>query len=219
MTKNLKLIPAILSENLDNYITKIKILNQIFNEIHLDISDHKYTNKITTPQPEEILQIALNNNSNIKFNIHLMLQEQMDYAEILLNRFKKNINYIYIDALFLKQKIKIKFIDYIVVNIRLEDSLDEYISIIKKFSRIQIMTVPIGMQGQNFDIKALDKIIKITNTFSNKEIHIDGGINDKTIKYLKNLPINVINIGSYFTNIDNLELLKHRINLIKSFIE
>lgn len=89
--------------------------------------------------------------------------------------------------------------------------LDEYID---KIDYVLVMSVYPGKGGQKFIPEVLNKI----DYFSNKNvlIGIDGGINDESIKYLKNYKIDNIVSGSFvcMSNDYNkqIELLKENLN-------
>jgi len=74
----------------------------------------------------------------------------------------------------------------------LADELDE----------VLVMTVNPGFGGQVLISSTLEKIRDIRSKFS-KDIKVDGGINEKTIKDIKDAGANVFIIGSYFFRSQN----------------
>lgn len=74
----------------------------------------------------------------------------------------------------------------------LADELDE----------VLVMTVNPGFGGQVLISSTLKKIRDIRNKFS-KDIKVDGGINEKTIRAIKDAGANVFIIGSYFFHSKN----------------
>ena len=89
--------------------------------------------------------------------------------------------------------------------------LDEYID---KIDYVLIMSVYPGKGGQKFIPEVLNKINYLSN--KNVLVGIDGGINDESIKYLKNYKIDNIVSGSFvcMSNDYNkqIELLKENLN-------
>ena len=89
--------------------------------------------------------------------------------------------------------------------------LDEYLD---KIDYVLVMSVFPGKGGQKFIPDVLNKIDYLNN--KNVLIGIDGGINDESIKYLKNYKIDNIVSGSFvcMSNDYNkqIELLKENLN-------
>lgn len=219
-----KIVPAVLSTKLEIYISKINFLKQFFDQIHIDIAQYNYTNHINTPDVMNIFDILTkqsNFNRNNIYNIHLMTTNQIDQALFLLSNYSELINFIYLDADLLLKHTNIidQFKNKLVANIRLEENIRKFIHIIDMCINIQVMCVPLGKQGQCFNLKALKKIKFISENYKNKIIHIDGGINNKTVEFIKNYSsIKIINMGSYLTKTNNPKIIKYRKELIEKIL-
>jgi ribulose-phosphate 3-epimerase len=80
--------------------------------------------------------------------------------------------------------------------------------IVDKSDLVFLMAVPMGKGGQKYDQSATEKIRHVSKAFPRKVIEVDGGLNDKTIKYAKDAGTKILVIGSYITNnIEPLDVL------------
>lgn len=65
---------------------------------------------------------------------------------------------------------------------------------------ILFMTTVPGESGGTFKKENFQKIRKLKNTYLNKDIHIDGGINDEVSFILRNMGVSLIVSGSFIAN-------------------
>ena len=183
-----------------------KINNTDVEFIHVDIMDGDFVpNKSFTY--EDVNNVL--RTTNKKLDIHLMVTNPIDY----IIKFKN-----------LKP-------EYITIHSEIDKNLDDLISLIKSYGikvaiainpktstkyiekylsivdNVLIMSVEPGMGGQKFmnsvlyKIDVLDKLRKENNY--NYLISIDGGINDDTIKYVKN--VDYVVSGSYICMSDDYQ--------------
>lgn len=75
--------------------------------------------------------------------------------------------------------------------------LDTLLPYIELADYVQVMGIAkIGAQGQPFDVRGLERIINIKNTFPNKLISVDGSVNFETITNLRQVGIGRLIVGS-----------------------
>ena len=187
---------------------RIKVIEELNNSkadyIHFDVADGKFVSSKYLCIPELVKLIKLSKKKN---DVHLMVENPMVYIEQIKNLNIDNIT-IHVE---INQALK-RIIDYIKKNnikvglaIDLNTSIDAVKPYLKDINRVLIMTVKAGKGGQQFQPQVLEKIKRLPN---NIEIEFDGGINDRTIGYVKNADIVVS--GSYIlddikNNIDKLK--------------
>ncbi len=182
-------------------INKINSSNADY--IHFDVTDGKFVESKYLCIPELVKLIKLSNKKN---DVHLMVEDPIKYIEQI-----KNLN---IDTITIHAEINqalrsiIETIKKNNIKVGLAIDLDTSIDAIKPYAkmidRVLIMSVKAGKGGQEFQPKVLEKIKKIP---SNLEIEIDGGINEETIKYVKN--VDVVVSGTYaLKDIHNIDKLK-----------
>lgn len=198
----IKISPSILSSK--NRIESIKKLNDTNADyIHIDAMDGIFVpNK--QMNIEEIIE--LEKYTNIPFDIHLMVENPIEYINKLSN---KNIEYITIH-LEIDKDIhniidKIKSLGYKVgLSIKPNTTTLELLPYINKIDLVLIMSVEPGFGGQKFIPNSINKAKQIKELNNNIIIEMDGGINNETIKNIYN-HIDIAVVGSYITNQENYQ--------------
>lgn len=189
--------------NAKDKINMIKKINTTdISYIHLDVMDGKFVSQKTL-SPEEISYLA--NVSDKKLDIHLMVEEPLDYIEKIKEL--SNVEYITIHLEINKDVKnilkKIKSYGYKCgLSIKPNTDINKLIPYLDDIDLILLMSVEPGLGGQNFIPESklkLSELKKITK--ENIKIEVDGGINNLTIKEIERADIAVV--GSYITTSEN----------------
>lgn len=218
----LNIIPAILEADFTEIEAKINSVLHDTNKIHIDICDGLYVPFKTWPYSESknnrinenfhiknILNedFGLPNWQDINYEFDLMIQNpnlNKDIwgrigAETLIihpDTFKDNdtmIDFIHeMNDFMIEVIIAVTYDQYFEYEEILHNLFTQ-----KNIKSLQIMTIKtIGLQGQKFDDRCVDLLKKIRLDFDGINLRIDGGVSDKTIDKLLNIPINEYIIGS-----------------------
>lgn len=184
---------------------KIKKLDEVFDYVHYDICDGKFTERATLDINEMILKLK-----DIKkpLDVHLMVLDLKKYIDIVSILKPKFITF-HIESV----DNPLDIIDYIKSkNIKVglalnpETDFNSILPYLDKIDLVLVMSVKAGAGGQKF-INITDKLNKVINYRNENNlsylIEVDGGINDNTISYVKNADIIVV--GSFVTNSDNYQ--------------
>ena len=190
--------------NAKNKEETIKILNSTdISYIHLDVMDGNFVSQTSLPI-EEIK--SLSNISSKKIDLHLMVSNPLEYIEEIKNI--SNIEYITIH-LELDKDIKeilkkIKEYGYKAgLSIKPNTKIEEILPYIEYLYLVLLMTVEPGLGGQPFLEESINRLKELKKIIPNNiKIEVDGGINDKTIKYVEESDLVVV--GSYITKSDNI---------------
>lgn len=199
--------------NAKERIETAKILNDSdINYLHIDIMDGKFvSNKdYSFEEVEKISSI-----STKKLDIHLMANEPEKYIERLILlpninnitfhlEINKDINKLI--TLVKENKIKCG------IAIKPDTDIKKLKPYLDKIDLILIMTVNPGAGGQKLIPSTIKKVHDIRKLVEDYPIilEVDGGINNETIKEVKEASIAVV--GSYITKHDNMF---ERINNLK----
>lgn len=201
----MKISVSILSEKQDylNCINKINTTDSDY--LHLDIMDNTFTDTISFSY-DQAKQII--NNSDKKVEVHLMSNN----LDVIIDKYIALKPYAITfhfeacnDILKYIKKIKKNGIK-VGLAINPETKLSEIYQFLEDIDIVLILGVAPGSGGQVFIESVLDKIKfskKLKNNYSYK-IEIDGGMNNKTIKKVKEYA-DIIVSGSYITNSNNYQ--------------
>ena len=161
--------------------------------IHVDLIDGIYCgeNNFSIDEVINVLKDTIK-----ELDVHLMVKNPLKYIDKLSILKPINITF----HLNTDNPLEvIKKIHEYNINAGIAINPDEDISLINEYidsiDYCLIMGVAPGTGGQKFNPQVIDKIEYLQDKFIS--IGIDGGINDETIKYLKELRINIIVSGSF----------------------
>jgi ribulose-phosphate 3-epimerase len=192
----MKIIPAILEKNLQDFEKQVGYFSKYFSQVQIDISDGLYTPQKTI----DILEIndIESDFSHIIFDFHLMVKNpSIEIAKIKnLKNIKTNIVLIHIDQM---ENLEINEPVNIGTVLNPEHQVSDYFETINEYPYVQIMTVHPGFQGQIFLEKNLSKIEELKELGFNGQILLDGGINDASLPLIAKNDIkpDFLCIGSY----------------------
>ena len=181
----------------------IKLLNNTdISYIHLDVMDGIFVEKKSLPINEII---ELSKISEKKLDIHLMVEDPLEYIENIKNI--SNIEYITIH-LELNKNIKgilsvIKKYGFKVgLSIKPNTDINNLLPYLEDLDLILLMTVEPGLGGQPFIESSISKLRDLKELINDDiKIEVDGGINNITIKDVSDADMAVV--GSYITASDN----------------
>lgn len=166
--------------------------------IHVDLMDGLYVENNNILEFLDIL-----NATNKALDIHLMVNNPLKLIDKLILPNTKMITF-HLDA----EEEPIKTIEEIKkhnikvgIAINPDDNIDVLDNYYDLIDYVLVMSVVPGKGGQEFIKDVLNKIEYLQN--KNVLIGIDGGINDNSIKYLKDYKVDVIVSGSYICMSDD----------------
>lgn len=166
--------------------------------IHVDLMDGLYVENNNILEFLDIL-----NATNKALDIHLMVNNPLKLIDKLIFPNTKMITF-HLDA----EEEPIKTIEEIKkhnikvgIAINPDDNIDVLDNYYDLIDYVLVMSVVPGKGGQEFIKDVLNKIEYLQN--KNVLIGIDGGINDNSIKYLKDYKVDVIVSGSYICMSDD----------------
>lgn len=193
--------------NLKTPKERVDVINKLNSSsadfIHFDVADGKFVPTKYLCIPELVKLIKLSTKKN---DIHLMVEDPIKYIDQI-----KKLN---IDTITIHVEIN-KALKNILETIRknnikvglaidLDTNIDTIKPYLKMIDRVLIMSVKAGKGGQEFQPKIVEKLKRLPG---NIEVEVDGGINDKTIAYVKD--VDIVVSGTYALrdtrNIDKLK--------------
>ena len=204
---------SILSKK-DDYINTIEKINKTnVDYLHLDIMDNTFT-KTSSFTKDEIKKISKINNK--KLDIHLMSNDLDNWIDECI-KLHPDIISIHFEALdnIDKYSKKIKKNNILVgLAINPDTKISKIYEYLDKVDIILVMGVYAGKAGQKYIESTTEKLIELKNLKDkyNYMIEIDGGINNETIKKVKNYTDIVVS-GSFITNNENYQEKINELNI------
>lgn len=176
----------------------IKLNNTNTDYIHIDVMDNKFVPNYQLPIEEvnELISVTQK-----KFDIHLMVENPLSYIKELNSQNIDSITFHIEINKDINGLIKIIKEKNIKVGLAIKpnteiNTLDNYLD---KVDKILVMSVEPGFGGQKFIENTPSRIKEIKNKNNSILIEVDGGINNETIKDIKDIA-DIAVVGSYITN-------------------
>lgn len=210
----MKVVPAILTSDIDSFWDQIERLLPFYNYFQVDIMNGTYGENKTISLKNILESVESKKNicEKIKVDFQLIIKNPENYyGEINKLKTKLDIKYLIIHYK-IKPKIDLLY-DKLGLNMGIaidpDDSIAQFLSEynINSIKNIVIMTVFPRSQGLPFLEYPLDKIEQLRNAGYRYNISVDGGVNENTIPLImsKKFQPDYLNIGSYFSKAENLE--------------
>ena len=176
--------------------------------IHLDVMDGIFVPNISFGIP--VIQ-SIRKNSNLVFDVHLMIVEPERYVEEFRNAGADIINF-HVEATKDPDGTldKIKSMGAKTgITIKPDTPVSRIVPYLEKVDMVLIMTVEPGFGGQKFMAEKMSKVKELVEIRKQKnlsfDIEIDGGVNMNNVKEILDTGVNVIVAGSAIFGAENIE--------------
>lgn len=194
----LKIAPSILNANFKELEKELKSVNNIA-YWHIDIMDGNFVPNISFG-PEITKHVS--DIAKVNLDIHLMVLNPLDWIDDFSFDNTEYITVHYESNDFVKALKKIRENKIKTgISIKPKTQVEELIPYLEDIDLVLVMSVQPGFGGQSFMDSSLDKIawLRDYRTKHNLDyvIEVDGGINDKTAKLVKEAGVDIVVAGSY----------------------
>ncbi|MBR3324002.1 hypothetical protein IKG24_00465 [Candidatus Saccharibacteria bacterium] len=199
MIRTVTVVPAILAESKLEYRTQIERVNNFARRVHIDVSDGVFA-------PATTLDI-----SNIwwpkewKADIHLMSAHPSQQLDMIMKlapslcilHGEASEDLLPIFATLKKEGIRTGLA---ILPSTYPGLVRQYIDVV---DHVLIFAGQLGMQGSPADMMQMEKIAIVRSMKPELEIGWDGGANVSTMRALAHADLDVINVGSALSKVDN----------------
>ncbi len=176
--------------------------------IHLDVMDGIFVPNISFGIP--VIQ-SIRKNSNLIFDVHLMIVEPERYVEAFRKAGADIINF-HVEATkdVASTLSKIKNLGAKTgITIKPNTPVSEIVPYLEDVDMVLIMTVEPGFGGQKFMADKMEKVTELVKIREQKnlnfDIEIDGGVNMDNVKEILDTGVNVVVAGSAVFGADDVE--------------
>jgi pentose-5-phosphate-3-epimerase len=205
----MKIIPAILTDNLEEMKNQLEIVSDFTDEVDIDIMDGIFS----TDKTVDIMQIP--QVASLVNNLDLMVLKPEETIDKALERVKeKTLNigriFVHVETDFKLENIlkQAKGNFSLGFSLTMETAAENFIDIWNKSKNLDkeiklsllLKTIQIGKQGNPYHPEVLAKIDIVRKAGFDGEIYLDGGIDPDIIFSFRNLNIAGVSVGSYISH-------------------
>ncbi len=213
MAPKLKISPSILACDFARMGEEIEhVIEAGADMIHVDVMDGHFTPNITIGPP---VMASLRSVSTVPMDVHLMITDPDDYVEAFADAGADILSF-HVEA----ARHPLRLIDKIHdlgckagVVLNPGTSQDEIEYIIDSVDMVLVMTVNPGFGGQEFMPEMLEKIRLVRAMLGDRDLEVDGGINEGTAAEACDAGANVLVAGNHVFSSDSyleaIEGLRH----------
>ncbi len=189
-----KIIPAILSDNLEVFTKQARSLANATDLAQIDVSDGIFTPRKTL-SAEEVKTVAV----NLKYELHLMVKDPTRAIEEWYDLPNIRSVVFHIES----AKIPTAIIEHIKsygwqagVALNPETPIEAVDAAAYGADKVLFLSVTPGAQGQEFQPAVIEKIKAFKLKHPNVPVSVDGGIHEAQIKELSALGVEELVVGS-----------------------
>jgi ribulose-phosphate 3-epimerase len=176
---DVKILPSILDADPEAAQNKLRLVDGLVDIVGIDIIDGKFADNITIGM-DELIELT----SEADFEVQLMVEEPIGYVnqcrEAEVSSVLGHIELMENQLAFLHKAKEKGMLAGLALDLPTPiDFLDE--GIIEEADKILLMAVPAGFSDQEFDDGVLTKVQELRKSGFEKEIIVDGGVNEENI--------------------------------------
>ena len=197
MSKKIIVAPSLLAADFSKLREEIQEVESYGAEyLHLDVMDGNFVPNISFGAP---VISSIRKHSNLVFDVHLMVENPDRFIKDIADAGADVITVHTEATKHLNRTIQLikSYGKKVGVALNPSTPLDVIKYDLKDIDMVLIMTVNPGFGGQAFIEGMLQKIKDLRSIDPNIDIQVDGGINDKTSKLVKEAGANILVAGSY----------------------
>lgn len=197
MSKKIIVAPSLLAADFSKLREEIQEVESYGAEyLHLDVMDGNFVPNISFGAP---IISSIRKHSNLVFDVHLMVENPDRFIKDMVDAGADVITVHAEATKHLNRTIQLikSYGKKVGVALNPSTPLDVIKYDLKDIDMVLIMTVNPGFGGQAFIEEMLQKIRDLRSIDPNIDIQVDGGINNKTSKLVKEAGANILVAGSY----------------------
>ncbi len=200
----MKIVPAIDEPTVEEFEKSFDKVKNFAESIQIDFDDGSFEN-YKTIIPADMEKYVSSSKDKIFFEAHLMVQRPYDYVPKLIESGVKKIIVQYEIHDNPRDVLEQLLMDNILAGVAIgpETAVRDIEPLFDLVDTIIIMTIHPGKQGQVFLPEVLGKVKYLRENNVQQEIEIDGGVDDKTIRLVKEAGADTAVVGHHIVKADD----------------
>ena len=198
--QSIKISPSLLACDFSRLGEEIRaIVNAGADMIHCDIMDGHFVPNITFGAP---VVAKLRDHCSVPLDVHLMIEDPEDYVEDFVDAGADIITF-QVEATYHPHRLIRRIQDLgckagIVLNPGTPETALKYLA--DMVDMVLVMSVNPGFGGQAFIPEMLEKISRVRDMIGDRDLQVDGGIDENVAPSVIRAGANVLVAGSYIFN-------------------
>jgi ribulose-phosphate 3-epimerase len=194
---NVKIAPSLLASDFSCLGEEISaVIDAGADMIHVDVMDGHFAPNLTVGPP---VVASIRKHCSVPLDVHLMITDPESYVEDFANAGADIISF-HVEATEHPHRVlaKIKSLGCqagLALNPGTSEDEIEYLA--ELVDMVLVMTVNPGFGGQEFISDMLRKITNVRALMGDRDVEVDGGIDERTAGEVINAGANVLVAGSY----------------------
>lgn len=197
---NITICPTVTAESVGEYDDQVHQLESFAERVHLDFMDGAFA-----PSKSPDLSV-IKPPSKFLFDLHVMYQNPQDYLKDIIH-LKPHLVVVHAESTVDYKKMAdelhrngIKF----GIALLQKTPVKTVAPLLGSLDHVLVFSGNLGYQGgSKVDVHLVTKVKELRKLKPKIEIGWDGGVNDKNIKFLATVGVNVINVGGFIQKSDN----------------
>jgi ribulose-phosphate 3-epimerase len=202
----MEIIPTINCENLGCVKRRFEIAKDFgVGWVQIDISEKSFCGFESWNNPEDFINEIGVENLNFYIEVHLMVKEPTKLARRWLEAGVDRI-IVHIESDFNFDELSLLCQSYgaeLMISLFPETPVEEVFPYLSKTNLVQLLAVSPGPSGQDFQKDVIFKINTLLEKAPGVIIEIDGGVDNRIVKKLKEEGINMAAVGSFIFDSPN----------------
>jgi len=189
---------------------RLELYESLTDRVQLDVADEEFS-----VQPSLGVGVMIGQPSSLKRDAHLMVNEPIEWLEACkdeaIEMVVGQIETMSSQQEFVDQAKEWGLKVGLAVDLETEVKELEW-EVTKRVDQILIMAVRAGKEQQQFDGRALEKVQWLRDKGFEKEVCVDGGVNEATIKKCVRAGADILAVGSALWKANNVEEQFNKLN-------
>lgn len=208
----LEILPGILEIDFAGVKDKLTRLAGIVQFAQLDVTDGIFVGSESWHSPRDLANL----DTDIRLDLHLMVDRPEKWIPEWLNQSIFRITFHYEATYDVRRTARLIRASGMEAGLalKLETPLDVVRDVKEEIDMVLLMSIEPGVQGREFDPRAVDRVKEFKNKYSGIKIGVDGGINNLTAQATVHAGADMLVSGSYLFGQDDIkeaiESLRHQ---------